>query len=303
MTLSTESTINQFSSVGVIGVGTMGHFMVDKLIDSGYEVFAYDISTAAQDYAREKGANISESPAQMAEHTNFIVMSLPGAPQIEQVVFGIDGLAKTLKAGSIVVDTSTIDPATTISVSGRLAQLNVEYLDCPILGRPSKIGYWLLPTGGKQQTLERATPILSTFASNIVHVGDNGAGNAVKLLNQLMFTVINAISSEVMAIADHCGISKEIFYQTVANSSAATVSGLFKEVGKVILSGDFDDPTFTVDLLVKDTMLALKMAKESGAPSVMAGTAQLYNEIAVAIGYGNEDSSALYKTYKRHYND
>lgn len=300
---SIELNNKEFQTIGVVGVGTMGHFMVDKLIENNFSVIAYDISPQAQEYARDKGAQIAATPAKLAEQCGFIVMSLPGAPQINEVVFGPEGISKTVKPGVIVVDTSTVDPNTTRKIAAGLSPLGVDYLDCPILGRPSKIGYWMLPTGGKAEVIERAKPVLETFASTIVHVGENGAGNAVKLLNQMMFTVINAVSSEVMAIADYCGISKDIFYQTVAGSSAATVSGLFKEVGNIILNDSFDKPTFTVDLLIKDTQLALQMAKDAGAPSVMAGTAQLYNEIAAANGYGKEDSSALYKTYKRHFND
>ena len=132
-------------------------------------------------------------------------------------------------------------------------------------------------------------------------MGDHGAGNALKLLNQLMFSCINAISSEVMAICDHVGIKKEVFYDTVASSSAATVSGLFREVGKSIVNDAFDVPAFTVDLLLKDAKLAIQMAKDADAPSVIAGTVQLYNEIAHAEGLGMQDTSALYKVFNRHY--
>jgi len=229
-------------------------------------------------------------------------MSLPGPVQIEQVVFGDNGIVNGLKEGDIVVDTSTVDPATTRSVAGRLAEYGVKYLDCPVLGRPSAAGKWLLPTGGDADTLEKVKPVLLSFASDAVLVGQNGAGNAVKLLNQMMFTVINAVSSEVLAISDHCGVSREVFYKTVASSSAATVSGLFKEVGKTIIADDFAQPAFTVDLLIKDTQLALQMAKNAGAPSVIAATAQIYNEIAAANGLGKEDTSSLYKVFKRHFN-
>jgi 3-hydroxyisobutyrate dehydrogenase-like beta-hydroxyacid dehydrogenase len=229
-------------------------------------------------------------------------LSLPGTNQIEEVIFGDNGMINELKNGCIIGDTSTVDPKTTKNVAGRLSAKGIGYLDCPILGRPSAAGNWLLPIGGNIEDLEKVTPVLKAFAANIIHVGDHGAGNAVKLLNQMMFTVINAVSSEVMAIADYCGVSKDVFYNTVAGSSAATVSGLFKEVGKNIVANDFEHPTFTVDLLIKDTKLALQMAKDAGAPSIMAGTAQLYNDIATANGYGKEDTSALYKTYKRHFN-
>jgi 3-hydroxyisobutyrate dehydrogenase-like beta-hydroxyacid dehydrogenase len=159
----------------------------------------------------------------------------------------------------------------------------------------------MLPTGGNPEALEKAKPVLLTFAANAIPVGDHGAGNALKLLNQLMFSCINAISSEVMAICDHVGIDKQVFYDTVAGSSAATVSGLFKEVGKSIVTDGFETPTFTVDLLIKDAKLGLQMAKDADAPSVIAGTVQMYNEIAHGEGLGAQDTSALYKVFSQHY--
>ena len=202
----------------------------------------------------------------------------------------------------MVIDTSTVDPGTTRSISSRMAEkTGAAYLDCPILGRPSATGKWMLPTGGNPEALEKVKPVLLTFAANAIPVGDSGAGNALKLLNQLMFSCINAISSEVMAIADHVGISKEVFYSTVASSSAATVSGLFREVGKSIVNDGFETPAFTVDLLIKDAKLGLQMAKDADAPSVIAGTVQMYNEIAHAEGLGNQDTSALYKVFSQHY--
>ncbi|MDP3386810.1 MAG: NAD(P)-dependent oxidoreductase [Eubacteriales bacterium] len=301
MISSTESENKEFKKIGVVGIGTMGHIIVEKLLECGYVVNVFDVSKAALDVAEGKGAHITGTPAELANISDLIFMSLPGTEQIEEVIFGKNGLMEGLKNGSIVADTSTVDPKTSQNAAQRLSAKGIGYLDCPILGRPSAAGNWLLPVGGNIKDLERATPVLKSFASNIIHVGDHGAGNAVKLLNQMMFTVINAVSSEVMAIADYCGVSKDVFYNTVAGSSAATVSGLFKEVGKNIVANDFEHPTFTVDLLIKDTKLALQMAKDAGAPSIMAGTAQLYNDIATANGYGKEDTSALYKTYKRHF--
>ncbi len=303
MTSLIKSENNAIKNIGVIGIGTMGRCMIQKLIESGFKVSIYDISVEAKHFAKEKGLCISESPANLADISELIILSLPGPAQVKQVVFGKDGIINTVKKGIIVVDTSTVDPSTTRNIAEKLTEIDIEYLDCPVLGRPSAVGKWLLPAGGNSDTLERVKPVLLTFSSNVILVGKSGAGNAVKLLNQMMFTVINAISVEVMAIADYCGVSKEVFYNTVANSSAATVSGLFKEVGKSIIENGFSHPSFTIDLLVKDTNLALQMAKEVNAPSVIAGMIQIYNEIAIANNLGKEDTSALYKVFKRHFTD
>lgn len=290
--------------IGLVGCGRMGKCMLSSMLGAGYEVVVYDKFPAAAETAGAMGAEVAATPAELAKGADVILMSLPGPVQLEEVVFGEAGLTDSLTSDHVVIDTSTIDPGTTRSISGRVAEkTGAAYLDCPILGRPSAVGKWMLPTGGNPEALEKAKPVLLTFAANAVAVGDSGAGNALKLLNQLMFSCINAISSEVMAICDHVGIDKQVFYDTVAGSSAATVSGLFREVGKSIVSDGFDTPAFTVDLLIKDARLGLQMAKDADAPSVIAGTVQMYNEIAHAQGLGAQDTSALYKVFNGHYQD
>ena len=259
----------------------------------------YDKFPQAAEAARQMGAKVAETPAALAAGVDMILMSLPGPAQLEEVLFGQDGLVQALTADHVVVDTSTVDPATSRANAERVAVSGAAYLDCPILGRPSAAGRWMLPTGGDPQALRYVQPVLLTFAANAVHVGGSGSGNALKLLNQMMFSCINAVSAEVMAICEHTGIDPQVFYDTVANSGAATVSGLFKEVGHCILDGSFEQPAFTVDLLIKDTKLALQMAKDCRAPAAIAAAAQHYNELASADGLGAQDSAAVYKVFRR----
>lgn len=289
-------------TVGLIGCGRIGLCMVEAMREGGFEVVVFDASPDAMARAMAMGAVPADHPKALARRVDMVIMSLPGPAQLEQVLFSEEGVAQGLGAGKVVVDTSTVDPGTTRGHALRVEEATGSaYLDCPILGRPSATGKWMLPTGGRKEALEYVKPVLLTFAANAIPVGEHGAGNALKLLNQMMFSCINAISSEVMAIAGHVGVDPRIFYDTVASSSAATVSGLFREVGKCILNNDFDHPAFTVDLLIKDTKLALQMAKDSDSPSFMAGFAHLYHELAHANGLGNEDTSALYKVFVKQF--
>ncbi len=292
---------DKIEKVGLIGCGRMGCCMLEVMLQAGYKVVACDAFPAAAERAGKMGAQVAADPAGVAREASVIIMSLPGPAQLDEVIFGKGGMLPELHAGQVVIDTSTVDPDTTRRNAEGVEKTGAAYLDCPILGRPSATGKWMLPTGGDPAALEYAKPVLLTFAANAVHVGGHGAGNALKLLNQMMFSCINAISSEVMAICDHVGIDKKVFYDTVASSSAATVSGLFREVGKCIVNEAFETPAFTVDLLIKDTRLALQMAKQANAPSLIAGTVQMYNELASADGLGMQDTSALYKVFERHY--
>ena len=230
----------------LIGCGRMGCCMLEGLVKAGYEVAAYDRFPAAVERAESLGAQGVSTPAEAARAAKVVLMSLPGLAQLEEVLFGPEGLKEALTAEHVVIDTSTVDPETTRRNAAGVAEAGAAYLDCPVLGRPSAAGKWMLPTGGDGRALEYVRPVLRTFAADAVHVGGPGAGNALKRLNQMMFSCINAISSEVMAICEHVGIDKKVFYDTVASSSAATVSGLFREVGKCIVNEGYSAPAFKI---------------------------------------------------------
>ena len=138
------------------------------------------------------------------------------------------------------------------------------YLDCPVLGRPQGCGKWTLPTGGDERHLEVARPILQHLAARILPVGPSGHGNVVKLLNNLMFGAINAITAEVFALSRKLGMEPKVLFGTIAESGAATVSNLFRELGPKILADDFS-PLFSIDNLHKDMRLGIEMARKVGA--------------------------------------
>ena len=112
----------------------------------------------------------------------------------------------------------------------------VAYLDAPVLGRPAAVGEWSLPVGGDPEHLAQCVDILKLFARNVFHIGPPGSGSKVKLLNQMMFSAINGMTAEMMAVAERVGIPQKLLYETISASQAATVSGLFKELGQRIAS-------------------------------------------------------------------
>jgi 3-hydroxyisobutyrate dehydrogenase-like beta-hydroxyacid dehydrogenase len=245
--------------VGLIGVGVMGRCMVDCLLAAGFSVVAFDPAPAAQEFVRARAATLAPGAPAVAEQCRLIVTSLPANRHVLDVVAAI---APHLTPEHVVVDTSTVSPDTSRQAAQIAAEYGARYIDAPILGRPSAAGKWLLPAGGPPEALAWARPALETFARAAVWVGDTGSGNTLKLLNQLMFSVINGISSEVMAVASGLGVDLRTFYDTVANSGAATVSGLFKETGGRIAERRFDNPVFTVELLSRRG--AMKLALEYG---------------------------------------
>jgi len=282
---------------GIVGVGTMGMAAAQLLLRSGQPLVVYDVNSDALRRAASMGATPAYTAAQVAERTNILLLFLPGPQQVEATVSEQHGLLSAGRPGQTIVDLSTGDPKTTRRVGGRAAAAGVDYLDAPILGRPSAVGRWVLPVGGDLDVMERCRPILSVLAREITLVGPLGAGHTLKLLNALMFSAINAMTAEMMAICEKVGLSSKVLLDTIAGSDAATVSGLFKEVGSKIVERDFA-PTFTIDLLCKDNSLAIQMSRDAGATPILASAIQTLNELAQAKGLGCEDSSALVKVYQ-----
>ena len=283
--------------IGLVGVGTMGSLVASTLVEADQRVVACDMDPRALQRVRELGAVTVEYPENVAEQTEIILLFLPGPPQVEAVVTGDHGLLAGARSGQVIVDMSTVVPTTTRQMAARAQTVGVDYLDAPILGRPSALGHWVLPVGGDEATVARCRPVLELMARKVIHVGPLGAGHTLKLLNALMFSAINAMTAEMMAISAKAGLSPRVLFETIAESQAATVSGLFKEVGAKIVDRDFA-PVFPINLLCKDNRLAIAMAKSFGAPPILASTVQVLNELASARGLGAEDTSALVKLYE-----
>ena len=289
-------------AVGIVGAGIMGLTAGRKLIESGRRVIVFDTAPRAQEKSRQAGMEVAASPAEVARLCRITLMFLPGPVQITECVTGPTGLLQTAPPGAIIVDLSTSDPATTRRLAELATDRGVGYVDAPVLGRPSSVGKWALPVGGRAEDIECCRPILAVVAAKILHIGESGSGNKIKLLNQMMFSAINAMTAEMMAVADKVGVPPTLLYETISSSHAGTVSNLFLELGRHIADEKYDEPTFSVDLLCKDVGLAIEMAKAHGAPPLLAALIQCMNEMARAQGLGAKDTAVMWKAYRSFWN-
>lgn len=285
-------------NIGIVGTGVMGLNVARKLLNTGYILSVYDISSHAADRARQLGAQVSHSPAEVVGNSGITLLFLPGPNEVVDCLSSPEGLLSASRPGHIIADMSTSDPRISKQMAELAEKKNIDYLDAPVLGRPRTLGKWTLPVGGKQEVLERCRPIFQLLAANIFHVGPPGSGHKIKLLNQLMFGAINAMTAEMMAIAEKIGTSPRKLFEIITASQAGTVSNLFKELGGRVAEEKYEDPTFTVDLLVKDINLAVQMANDNNAPPILARTVALINEISQAQGLGNKDTAVMWKSYK-----
>ncbi|HEX3004212.1 MAG TPA: NAD(P)-dependent oxidoreductase [Angustibacter sp.] len=278
---------------GLIGLGAMGWPIAQTAAAAGAQVEVFDVSEAARERARAAGLTTHDDVRSLAAACSTVVLSLPTPAIVESVV------AELAPAGGIVVlDTSTIDAATARRCRDRLVASGGDYADCPVLGRPERVGQWTLPVGGSDAAYARAAQVLEPLARAVPHVGDVGAASAVKVLNNLMLGAINAVTAEVLVLAEAAGLDPGVFVDVVLDSGAASVSGLFKDVGPRAVDGDFA-PTFSLRLMHKDNALAIAMAEEYGVPLLVGSAAQTLNTMGMAAGHGDEDSIAVVRALEK----
>ncbi|WP_428566966.1 MAG: NAD(P)-dependent oxidoreductase [Solidesulfovibrio sp. DCME] len=283
-------------NVGIVGTGVMGRAVAAVFLEKGLAVHGYDAFGPCVKVARENGIIMHGSLAALARATDRIILFLPGPAEIAACVAGPGGLLAAAAPGTVIIDMCTSAPETTRAMADAAKAAGVRYLDAPVLGRPATIGKWALPVGGEAEDCALVEPLLRLFAAHVVHMGPSGSGHKVKLLNQMMFGAINAMTAEMMAVADKVGIAPGRLYDIITASQAGTVSNLFKELGRRVSEQRYDDPTFTVALLAKDVRLGLEMADQAGAPPLVGRTVDFLNRASCAQGFGGEDTSVMWKS-------
>ena len=275
--------------LGVIGLGAMGLPAANALRQAGRAVVAFDVDPGARARAAAEGVRVADGLEEIVRDAPVLLLSLPVPAVVEAVVRQVAACARQ---PVLVLDTSTIDPATARRCAEVLRAAGSDYADAPVLGRPSAVGRWTHPVGGSEAAFVRARDVLGPLARAVVHVGDVGTGHTVKLLNNLMLGTINAATAEVLLLAEAAGLDPGVFVDTVIDSGAASVSGLFREVAPRAVAGDFD-PTFSLRLMHKDNALALRLAESLDVPLGVGQATQTLNTMALAAGHGALDSVAV----------
>lgn len=274
-------------TVGVVGLGAMG-LPIAHALSTRVPVLAHDVSSAVRARALAAGIPVAESLTQLAQSCNTVVLSLPQAAVVEEVVAEITPAAP----GLLVLDTSTIGPEDSRRIGALALAEGSTYLDTPILGRPEMVGSWTVPVGGPVAAYDAVARILEPIAQRVVHVGDLGAAATLKVANNLMFSVINAVTAEALLLVQAAGLDPGVFVDTVVDSGAATVSGLFRSIAPRAVAGQFE-PTFSLELVRKDNDLAVQLATSLGLDLTVGSAARDLHDRAVLAGHGSEDSIAV----------
>jgi 3-hydroxyisobutyrate dehydrogenase len=283
----TEGAGTPAGTVGVVGLGAMGLPMANALT-TRRQVVVHDAAPAARSRAAAVGLRVAESLTELARSCNTVLLSLPSAAVVEEVVAEMAPAAP----GLLILDTSTIGPDDSRRIGALALADGSTYLDTPILGRPEMVGSWTIPVGGPVAAYDAVVALLDPVAARVVHVGDLGAAATLKVANNLMFSVINAVTAEALLLAQAAGLDPGVFVDTVIDSGAATVSGLFRSIAPRAVEGNFA-PTFSLELARKDNDLAVQLATSLGLELAVGSAARDLHDRAVLAGHGAEDSVAV----------
>ncbi len=281
-------------SVGFIGLGIMGSGMAANLVAKGQDLVVWNRTASRMEPLVDQGAEPADSPADVAERCDIVMVSVSDTPDVEEVVEGPEGVLEAVGPDSLIIDHSTISPSATVRLGGRVAEKGGSWLDAPVSGgsEGAARGTLSIMVGGEAKDLDRATPYLEAYGTTITHVGPTGAGQLVKIVNQILVVVNQLAASEALLFAQQAGLDLGATIDAVKDGAAG--SWMLANRGPQMIERDWR-PGFSIDLQQKDLRLALDAADELGVP--LPGTAlvfQLYRALQNQ-GLGAEGNHALVK--------
>ena len=272
----------------------MGAAMARRIHGAGADLILWNRDRAKSEAVSEvTGATIADSAAKAAAKADFILSSLADDAALDAVYLGADGIVEGISEGSIAIDTSTVDPRTTIRVGGAMAATGAGFLDCPVSGSVSTVeaGALTVMAGGEERLINEVEPLLAAISSRIIHVGPRGAGAACKLAVNALVHGLNVSLSEALVLAEKAGVARETAYEVFVSGVGGAPFVKYKREA-------YENPTsasvaFSLDLVAKDLELITGLARRLGAPMAQAEAGLEIVRRALASGMGSRDMSAI----------
>jgi len=284
--------------VGFIGMGIMGAGMARNLIEKGFDVTVWNRTSSRMEPLIDAGASSAESPADVARRCETVVICVSDTPDVQEVVLGERGVLEGVRPGSLVIDHSTISPSATVELAKAVEERQAHWLDAPISGgsEGAARGTLAIMIGGDDAQVERARHLMEAYATTITHVGGQGAGQMVKLVNQILVVINGLAVGEALLFAQAAGLDLTRTLKAVEGGSAG--SWMLSNRGPQMIDRDWR-PGFTIDLQQKDLRLVLETADEIGVPApTTALVFQMYRALQHR-GLGAEGNHALVKALEQ----
>ncbi len=280
--------------IGFIGLGIMGKPMSINLLKAGFEVTVYNRTESKTTEPVSQGAKKAASPAEAAAESTIVITIVSDTPDVESVILGEKGIIESIQPDSVVIDMSTISPEATRKIAARLKEKDVHMLDAPVSGGEQGAidGTLSIMVGGETEIFERCLPVLQAMGKNVIHVGSNGMGQTVKLVNQILVTgTLNSVA-EALIFAAKSGVDLEKTIDAVKGGAAG--SWQLANLAPRIIERDFR-PGFMIDLIVKDLNLVTESAGEMGIDLPVTSRVKEMYEKLQAEGEGKNGTQALIK--------
>ena len=280
-------------AIGFIGLGIMGKPMAQNLMKAGYPLVVYNRTASKAQELVSGGAKQVGSPREVADQAEVIITMVSDSPEVEQVILGPQGVLETVKAGSVVIDMSSISPVVTKKIAAELAKKRVAMLDAPVSGGEIGAiqGTLSIMVGGDEAVFEEIRPILEKMGKSVVRVGEIGAGGFTKLSNQIIVAAALQAIAEGMVLAQKAGVDIQRVYEAIKGGMAG---GRTLDMKIPLLVQHRFEPGFKMDLHIKDLKNALLAGKSLGVPLPATGLIHELFTACSAQGKGQKDHSVIY---------
>jgi 3-hydroxyisobutyrate dehydrogenase-like beta-hydroxyacid dehydrogenase len=280
-------------AVGFIGLGIMGSLQAMNLAKAGYELTVYNRTREkAEAWAAEHGGTVAGSPREVAERSSAVITMVVDGPQVEQLLLGEDGALAGARDGTLFVDMSTIAPGTARDLAGTLGELGHDFVDAPVTGSSPKAraGTLVIMCGGTDEAVERARPLFEAMGEKIVHCGEAGQGQAVKVISNTITAINAATLAQALVLGRQAGVDLDKLLEAMEGGSADSTMRALK--GKPMLEHDFE-PLFKLAHMLKDVQLCLAEARTAGGAFPFAGLAAELYGAGLGRGLGDRDFAAV----------
>jgi len=258
------------TTVGIIGLGSMGYGMAKTLLREGFHVIGTDLDEEQKLAAQALGVTIATDTKALCQSCQVIILSLPMAKHVQAVIKGEGGIIENAQANSLILDTSTSEPEVTRALAAELASHGHQLLDSPVSGGPAgaAAGTMVMVVGGDVTALQRAEPFLDALSSKVVHLGESGNGHVAKLINNLLCAAHLVTTAEAISLGKKAGLDPEAL---IAGLNAGSGRSAVSEVNfpRWILNEEFNSG-FTMQLMRKDVRLAKQLIEDMGLSLPMA---------------------------------
>ena len=279
-------------TVGFIGLGIMGKPMAKNLIEAGHELVVYNRTPKKAEELAGAGAVVAASPREVAEQSDVVVTMLPDSPQVEEVLFGEEGVLEGVKEGALIVDMSTISPVITEELAARAKEKGASMLDAPVSGGDVGAieGTLSIMVGGSDGDFQRARPLFEAMGKTVTHVGGSGAGQVVKAANQIVVALTIEAVSEALVLGSKAGVAPGKILDVLGGGLAG--NKVMEVKREKMLTHSFD-PGFRIELHHKDLGIALAAGREYGVTLPVTAIVDQMLETLKMRGKGDRDHSAI----------